>query len=540
MLKRILVGDFGGSGRWTAARVIFLLLVYLGLPLAAAHFYLVFRISQAAQMLASPYSGYAEVSFGSAFYTAQGGFGVRDLRIRPLHTNASPTTASEVLIETPGWPWTLQALHPDPTAQFSLPLARRLQGIRSGGLDDSPPPLPADGKPAIPPARRLAIEVHDLVLDFSGFLPEELDHFGWASASIFEAEGCAGAVHWRGEDLRAMGLPWSGSHFRWEYRATGPTEVLELTELETPGVSGLRIQRQVATPDPLTYLVNAGRGETLQTESYTIRDQGFVAARNRYCAAQDGVTLPTFLQRHLDSVERLLAVDGLRPTLDLRSAYLRFVREGGEISLEARPSQSVPFSEYHRYSLTEQLRLYAGEFRRGEAAPVAFRFQRIRPRPFPDDFTGSTLDRMLAEQAERDALGQPSEPVDDSLLPTDDEPLATTALFGTVLRRARRSVFEEPPPPPEEVAPETTGIGPNAVGPGSAAPASPVRSIEFEQLPQHIGRTVRLTLVTGRQPRGEVETVQENGLTLRVRLPSGYASYDIPRSSIRRIQLILD
>jgi hypothetical protein len=539
MLKRILLGDVSGSGRWTAARVLLLLVVYLGLPLAAAHFYLVYRISHAAQMLASPYAGYAEVSFGSAFYTAKGGFGVRDLRIRPLHTDASPTTASEVLIETPGWLWTLQALHPDPTAQFSLPLARRLQGIRSGGLEESPPPMPADGKPAIPPTRRLAIEVKHLVLDFSGFLPEELDHFGWASASIFEAEGCAGAVHWRGEDLRAMGLPWSGSHFRWEYRATGPNEVLELTELVTPEVSGLRIQRQVTSPDPLTYLVNAGLGESLLTESYTIRDQGFVAARNRYCAAKDGVTLPALLQRHMDSVERLLSVDGLRPTGDLRSAYLRFAREGGEIALEARPSQSVPFSEYHRYSLTEQLRLYAGEFRRDEAAPVAFRFQRIRPRPFPDDFTGSTLDRMLAERAERVEQGQAAEPADESPLPSDDEPAANVALFGTVLRRARRSVFEEPPPPPEEAAAETAS-GPDAAGAGSAGMASPVRTIEFEQLPQHIGRSVRLTLVTGRQPRGEVETVQENGLTLRVRLPSGYATYDIPRANIRRIQLLLD
>ncbi len=537
MLKRIVLGDFAGQGRWTVGRVLFLLAVYLALPLGLAHAYLVWRVQQAAEIAFAPFRERASVSWARAFYTLRGEFGLEDLRIQPEDEGLGPVRARRLWVESPGWRWTLDALHADVPGAEGLGLpARRFVAPDSAYSEPSaaPPWRP------FPAARRLGLRMQGLEVGFAGFLPSGLDDFGWVSAALFEAEGCVGALRWDAEQVRAMGLGYSASDFAWEYRVTGADEVLELTRLGAAGIGSVEIARTVRSPVPQDYLFTGGRGETLLSERHTLRDEGFIAARNRYCAERDGISLPVFLQRHIASVERLLAAAGLAAAPELRSAYQRFARDGGELTLEAQPA---PAAHDESLALVERLQRYRASVRRDTAAPVAFRFESVPVQPIPVDFEGGSFD-LLQLEAGTAATSTQDASLDASLPAPAPEGGAALAPGETdsvldpagLLRRGRPHLFAERAVEP---AAETGGVPGDPAIAVTAAPeptTAASNELSFEQLQDRIGRIVKLTLADGRTRMGRVESINESGLRLHVKLPSGFASYDIRREHILRIQ----
>lgn len=71
---------------------------------------------------------------------------------------------------------------------------------------------------------------------------------------------------------------------------------------------------------------------TTTDEHWQVQDQGFVKEGNAYCAKRDGTTEADFVLRHVQSVKRLLAIEGLVLDEGSVATYADFARRGGAIS----------------------------------------------------------------------------------------------------------------------------------------------------------------------------------------------------------------
>lgn len=92
---------------------------------------------------------------------------------------------------------------------------------------------------------------------------------------------------------------------------------------------------------------------------------------------------------------------------------------------------------------------------------------------------------------------------------------------------------------------------PTATAPSAAAEAEPLAAfaedepleplpdpaeIAFADLKSHVGRAVRITSIGGRARIGRVESVDADGVNLRVRAGGGYAQFKLPASQIASIR----
>lgn len=515
-----------------------ILLLGLLLSFAAAHFYLSHRIALAAKEVVAPLEDVAEVQIGEPFYTLDGRFGVRSMQVVPRQDLLEPSRIGRITVQSPGWLWTLRALH-QPTAANRLVLRPLLPVQESVDEDDLQRGAPAFRR--LPSARQLGIEIEALELGFNGLLPSPFDSIGWSSAALFETEGCSATDGWSTEDLRAMGLTPGAMRWQWEYRVTGPGEVHSRASLHVPGVSRLEQIQRLASPWAEDHLSNDSRANRLQAETISLHDEGFVQARNRYCVERDATNLPVFLQRHWQSIEQQLTSAGLKATGELRSAYLRFARDGGELILQAEPA---PLAARPGDPISQRLRLYNASLRRGESEPVALRFQAV---PTAQLDTAATVDS--------DPGLQHSEVTSDPGPTTETQDAAPVALSLTqLMRRGHPSIFELAAPKPGEPA-EATDIaqaidivndavptqpdGAPRITPLDDLPGTAVsRELSYEQFALHIDKVVRIYMADGRSRIGTIEAVTEVSVRLEVSLPSGFASYDIARKNIRRAYLI--
>ena len=184
--------------------------------------------------------------------------------------------------------------------------------------------------------------IHDIDLKFSGGhgtvawpLSSELAIFGNASASPFEAAGCLDDNVWTADEFASMGLSVKPTSFRMGWHRDG--DVLKIEQsLETPGAG------RVDSIDEFN-LVGSRNSEDLElaASEWHVLDQGFVQARNNFCAEKDGVSTAEFVDRHVASVQRALRVGGLEATGTTDAAYRKFAEHGGSLDLVIRYSPAI-------------------------------------------------------------------------------------------------------------------------------------------------------------------------------------------------------
>jgi hypothetical protein len=121
--------------------------------------------------------------------------------------------------------------------------------------------------------------------------------------------------------------------------------------LETFGVSRLQWDRIGSLPsDGGNLLRLAAEPGLIRSEHWEVQDQGFVTARNRYCADKSEVDERRFVARHVESVARRLATLGLEADADTRNRYRRFALAGGKLSLSValpRPMSASALLQLH-------------------------------------------------------------------------------------------------------------------------------------------------------------------------------------------------
>ena len=257
----------------------------------------------------------ADSTYKGAWFDMGGNLVAKDFSLKPYGPEDDATlTFKHIRVETPGWFWIFKTIRTGKIVADT----DRLHVTLSGGTSD------AGVDPSL----------------------GDLGPFGTDTASPFEAEGCLRDAVWLRSELVDMGLSPGPTVLDFDYQVDGSKLESRIT-LDTPGVSKVTLTRHEVLPGTINpYLLDLTQTATTD-ERWQVQDQGFVKARNAFCAKRDGIGEPEFVQRHMASVQRLLATQGL--VLDEASleAYASFARSGGEISFGGAYVTPLPSTIYY-------------------------------------------------------------------------------------------------------------------------------------------------------------------------------------------------
>jgi hypothetical protein len=221
--------------------------------------------------------------------------------------------------------------------------------------------------------------------------------FGAMSAAPFEAEGCVRDSRWTSAQLIEMGLKPGPTSVDIDWKAQG--RLLTTTHtLHTPGVSQaiyVRTENMALGRPNLLVLDYAGESE-MMSERWEVEDEGFVMARNAYCARQGGVDERTFVSRHMAATARVLESEGMAVSRAAADLYRDYARRGGKIAMGGTYQTTTSFSDYVDMDWVDSLRRIGARVEyRSRSAPVAW--ERIDVRAFANEDRVSTYAAMIEE-----------------------------------------------------------------------------------------------------------------------------------------------
>lgn len=322
----------------------------------------------------------ADSTYKGAWFDMGGNLVAKDFSLKPYGPEVDATlTFKKIRVETPGWFWIFKTIRTGKIVADT----DRLHVTLSGGTSD------AGVDPSL----------------------GDLGPFGTDTASPFEAEGCLRDTVWLRSELVDMGLSPGPTELDFDYKVSGSKLESRIT-LETPGVSKVTLARNEILPGNINpYLLDLTQTATTD-EHWQVQDQGFVKARNAFCAKRDGITEAEFVLRHVASVQRLMATEGL--VLDAASVetYAGFAGSGGELSFGGKYVTPLPSTIYYEARATgAALTRMHGIFER-EGRKVAAQWSRTNARPLPGLETMATFMAMQKEPGYVAPMGSPGVAVD--------------------------------------------------------------------------------------------------------------------------------
>jgi hypothetical protein len=231
----------------------------------------------------------------------------------------------------------------------------------------------------------------------------ELSLFGTTSASPFEAEGCAEDGSWNSDELPAMGLDAKPTRLTMAWHEESD-RIVKQQSIETPGVGRVDYRAELLRRDKKSLLSLAGGDDDeLALSEWHVVDEGFVAARNKFCATRDGISTAEFTERHLATVQRVLAAIGMEARESTLSSYRHFVEHGGNLDIVVNYSPTIDAAVYNdddwsRWLARAQAQLSV------QGRNTALSVRAIDVRPFPEsDQIRSTWDIVRQEQERQTA-----------------------------------------------------------------------------------------------------------------------------------------
>ncbi len=490
----------GGIPRWM---IVILVLTAL---FVALHFYIIHRINRSVDAVTAATSGMLTVSHRGGYYTWDGNFGIRKLRIENADASQSYLTLDALELRTPGWGWSLRMLLPDFGFKFGRNRGARLR----------------EGPVELPEADQLGIALIGFEVDVNSLMPPGMPSVSFSSGSIFETEGCTNSRYWVPLNLtNDLGLPYQRVNLSMGYRTLAPNMVGEYLELDSPGLSTIRFEREALTPSPENYFDGGFLTAKTKRQRWTIDDHGFLAARNRYCSEQSKIDEDEFLRRHLTATRRVLQVFGIQPTPETEVVYADFVRQGGRLEVEAEPTLEMDANVLSQYQPAQLWEIYNARIRHDDGAfqPMALEF--VTPRPLPSAYSGSIYDLIARNADSGVGSTSPTAELSDRLraiVPADADPAADP-----------NAVAVEPPPP-VKTPPVTTP-------PPRPRPQPTLIGMDSDSLNAHIGQRVEVKTSDGKFRAGVLLAVDAKTLTISVKMGGGNADLTYARDRVTQVEI---
>jgi hypothetical protein len=472
--------------------------------------------------------------------------------------------ASRLVLETPGLHWLLwNGLFGGPSsgglAEFAGP-ARLARVQQSGGLP-----------PAFPAAARLRLRAEGLMPGPGLAAAGDLRWVGLSSGAPLDGEGCDGIGRFTHAQLAEMGLGEAPTVAEAGFEATARDTARITLSIEHDSASRIELDMTVRA-DAVRGLLDADWSRTVILDRrWSVRDLGFVSARNRWCAQRMGISRDGYVDRHLGAIKRELAAAGLVPTRDLESAYRRYAARGGEITWHSRPTLTTPVGQLATFAVGERLRILNATLESVRGRAAAFRFDPAPP-PVPEVFApvGVLAGPDGVPGADPGATAAPARP-DASApaapavsappalaappaapVPTPSAPSApATAQSPAPQSAAPASANPRPPAAPRPAAvasstppaPASTPTPPPASRPpgpvASVAPAPPVGArLRYADLERLEGRRIEVRSVYGSVRVGTLQKYTDAAITLRLEQRERGLTVTMPQQTVESVRLL--
>lgn len=366
--------------------------------------------------------------------------------------------------------------------------------------------------------------INNLDFIFSGghgdlFVPftDELRLFGSLTAAPFETEGCLSDNVWAQSELQGMGLSPGKVTLGLDFHFK-PNHYVYSQSLTVPGVSSVTLRREIQQE----FSFDGNGAIELTADEWHLKDDGFVAARNRYCAGKDGVDENQFVQRHVRSVKRLLALAGVAPTASMESAYRSYARTGGSLDLAIHYDPAISDEVYNADTLGAWLPSMRGKFTvNGTTQPLALVATAVRP--WPEDADGLSTFQLVQRE---DAEAPTARAMPTASVPAINKPAPVPAELPSTLMLASTTVASQPP------ASALTAATPDA-----NAAFDDGSITHYRQLAEHIGE--RFTVYRRGRPSVYVKIlrVSKNGeVWLRRSFRNGDFDFALDRKTFQRAE----
>lgn len=442
--------------------------------------------------------GDVESTFRAAWFEWDGDLYAKDFNIIDEETGETVLHADYVVAETPGWFWVARNL-------FTKKRKHRIKVDRIH-------------------LELLNVRGHEELLDPS---LGDLGPFSTDAASPFDAEGCKDVYHFSRYDYEALGLPPAEPKLVFDYQIDGSQLDVEV-RLEVAGVSTVRATRKETLLGGSNALVLDYMSTEIGGEHVEVVDAGFVKARNQFCAQAAGIDESAFVQRHMDTVQRLMQHYGVQMDADSMAAYRRFARDGGTLGLNVVYSPALPSEVfYEARGSTESLSQMTLRMERDEQSMLT-RLTPVRERPLAG--MDSRLPTWLLMEREQAALAQQEggrtapTPLPMAASGTTTAPVATAPVA-----TAPVALKPSPPAPPSEpVRAPASGDDDDWIVRGRDP-----EQLDWNALRPLVGKQVRLYTQQG---GARVVELLEHGpeqLKVRAQMVSGSAEYTVRRAQFR-------
>lgn len=316
-------------------KILFRFIVWIVLPLGLLYGLLWWRADAAIGRQLDKFNALVDVRRSGTVLGLNGDIGIRGLVVTPRAESGLPQStlrAERAVVRTPGLWWLLRS------SLFGVPkeIPSRF-GFRLDGAEVEP----ADGAVA----SQSVLFPFDLAGCEPAMTPEILEKIaGGPAKPSFEAM----MTHARGNEVLLR------------FEGALPGLVSTDGEMELALGSG-ELPQQIATA-------------TLQNMRVTYNDHGFVDKRNAYCQARTGLDIATFLAQHVEAASQSFAPMGLKPGAAMTQSYAGFSKDGGTITVVARPLKPMPLAGLQGINLNN-ISLYLDATVRhddGFAGPLAF------------------------------------------------------------------------------------------------------------------------------------------------------------------------
>lgn len=470
----------------------------------ALHFYVIHQINQFADTFVRTVGAFANAGHKGGYYTWDGNLGIKKLRIESMTGSTAGLSMSELELDTPGWWWVLQMLNPleDRSSRFTRALARASDS-RDGGL--------------LPPTNSLYVHMRGFELEINDLLPPGLPDVGFTTGLPFETEGCSNIRYFVPLQLQSdLRLPYRQTDLSFGFQVSGSDQVLMSIQIDAPGVTRSSFEIDWKTDQPRRFLESDGAGERVAAVRWIISDQGFNAARNRWCAEQAKVDADEFQRRHITTVRRILEVYGIRMAPETEAVYSTFASTGGTLTMEAKMPAEINGQLYAQYPAEQKWQVLDPQIWHDLDASTPMALEFVAQRPLPQAFSGSVYD-LLARNADAAAAGAAS-PLTElgarmrSMTAPAEQSAAASAPATAPGEPQPAPSWQRPPPP------KPTVIG-----------------LDTPSLTAAIGEWISVETDDGRTRTGTLTAVNPKTLTIQMRVSGGKADLDFTRERVRKV-----
>jgi hypothetical protein len=426
--------------------VLFVVLIAAILIAGGVGGYLWYSTKQQADQIVMMAQPFAEISYGGIVLSPTGSTGVKQVRIMPHFVNDVITIG---------------------TIQLNAPNILALLDIRRHLSQGKPPPA-------------LSLSFHDVELSLHGGLlgpaPSQVQHV--SPFDNLDALGCGPVTRFSGAEWQEMGFERFVGNLEVGYRLDAARNRLELrvdSHTRNWAALNLDIGLAVAT-SPQSVMDLASFTPQLASLRFVLRDDGFNALRNNYCAVKAGKTIPDYIADHVRLVAERLRANGIALGPGLLEAYRRYLTEGGHLTVVANPPVPIDPAELQFYAAEDVVKLLGLTLQVNETA---------------------VADLSIAWDAAKvaEALGSEARPEPD--------------------------VVETPPVRQQPVI-VRQDYHPTPVG----------------ELGRHVGRNARLQTTTGARYLGRLDAVAEGVVRITIRRSGGTVTLSLRAGDITAAEVV--